>query len=158
MIKKYILTVFFIFLLAVIQATLIAHLRIMSAEPNIVLLFFIFVGIFAKPRSNFIYFLAVVSGLFLDFFSLIFGLHILVLVIMAIGVKKLALLIERKNVFSFIFLLFVSLLSYQFLITLLSVVFRGPYIPLGFANFIYNFVLGILFLSFYVFYKKKIKS
>lgn len=158
MIQKRIITIIFLFFLVVLQSTFFAHLNIKGASPNFVLIIFILVAFFSHPKSNFLYILAPISGIFLDFFSVSFGIHFITFSVLALVLKKFSSLIARKDILTVSVLLLISLIVYQIVIIFFYSVFSGIKVNFSFGGLIYNLILGLIFYYLYVFYKKKIKS
>jgi rod shape-determining protein MreD len=159
MIKKIIFTIFFIFLLTLLQVSFFAHFRIKGASPNILLIAFALISFFSKPKSNFIFLVAISSGLFLDIFSSsFFGLYSLIFIILALINKKLSISIEKKTTFSLVLILLASLFFYQLALTLFRLIFQNKYLFFNIWSLLYDFILGLILYFIYVFCRKRIKS
>jgi rod shape-determining protein MreD len=148
-------------ILAILQATFFSHFAIKHSLPNIVLLFFVLICFLKKniAKTNFLHILAILAGMFLDFFSsTIFGLYTLIFLALSFSIQKLLILLAKKNFLTFSLLLLFALLFFQLGQLLFFLIFEKEYLSFNLVELIYNFILGVIFYSIYVVYKKTIKS
>ncbi|MDI6883012.1 MAG: rod shape-determining protein MreD [Patescibacteria group bacterium] len=135
--KKYLILIIFLYLLAIFQESFLSHFAFLGAVPNLCLISLFFLIFFEKretPESfNFGVFLATLTGIILDLLSSFpFGIFTFSLTLSSILVKKLSQILQRSNILSLFFLFLIYFLSYKtFLI---------------FGNLLFNFFLEKTFI------------
>ena len=151
MIKQIVLLFLFPFL-SILQNTFFASLGL-----NFVLLFFIIILFFDKriSKSYFLYPVAFFAGLSLDLFSsFFFGVYILLFLVLAEVLKRISVLVVKKNFVTFAFALLVSIFLFELLESVIFSMSAKQYMPFDFSKVIYNCLLGFLFYYGYVCIKK----
>lgn len=144
------IVIFLFYFFAVLQNSFFAHFNLFGAAPNLVFVFFLLLIFFERQNKNLqIIFYAIVAGLFLDIFSYRYlGVSVVLFIFIGLLTKKIqSLLKEKRDKYPFIyfaFLVFVSLIVYELLLTA----------SLG-ISFFGRVIYGLLFAAagFYI-YKK----
>ena len=163
--KPFIVIILFYFF-AILQNSFFAHFVFSGGVLNLIfILFFLFV-FFEKQKSYYwVFFYAIIAGLFLDIFSYIsLGISIVLLIFITFLIKKTQFLLkEEKDNFSlmhFALLFSVSYILYSLLLQMCTFIFVVPH---AFPKFNLSFVVEIIYnlvcavLAFLI-YKKYVKE
>ncbi len=160
MVKQVILFLLFPFL-SVLQNTFFVHFGKTTGVPNFVLVFFIVILFFDKriSKSYFLYPMAFFAGLSLDLYSpLFFGVYTLLFIVLAEVLKRISVLIAKKNFITFAFSLIVNIFLFELSESFIFSIFAEQYVPFELSRFIYNCLLGFLFYLCYVFIQKTVSN
>lgn len=119
--KKYFFVILGFFILILLQESFFSRLAILGIPINFFLIFIFFLSFFEKEKSALIF--AVLGGIVLDVFSFsAFGINILTLFLAVFLVKEVSKLLKKTNVFVFLALFALFLLSFK-LFSILSKLF-----------------------------------
>jgi len=145
--KPFIVIILFYFF-AILQNSFFTHFVFSGGVLNLIfILFFLFV-FFEKQKSYYwVFFYAIIAGLFLDIFSYAsLGISIVLLIAIAFLIKKTqSLLKEEKDDFSlvhFALLFFVSFILYSLLLQTCIFIFVVPHV---FPKFSISFIVEIVY-------------
>jgi len=126
---KYYFPILFFWLLAVFQRSFLGNFSVFHFPFDIYLTCVFILVFFNKEKMG--TYLSVVSGIILDSLSFLpFGIFTLTLFLSSFSVKRISLLFQTSNIFSFLILLIIFLSFYR--------------IFLGSSKFIFEFVLAYL--------------
>ena len=157
---KVVFSLIFFYLLVVIQTSFLVHYEVKGGLLNLVLVSIILFNFFEKNESKSGLIIGGIGGLCLDIFSPYFpGLFTLLGIAAALLVKLLKPFFETKKSISFLIILLIVLLSYEIILTLMTLV-RGFYFNV--FNLLYNLAAGAIIYFLvkfaYVFAQKGIRK
>jgi len=140
---KIIFSLILFYFLAIIQTSFLVHYQINGGSLNLVLISIILFNFFEKKESRLGLIIAGAGGLYLDIFSPYFpGLFALLGIGTALLIRVIKPFFETKKLISFIIILFIILLFYEIILTLVTLS-HGFYFNI--FSLIYNFLVGAIF-------------
>ncbi len=149
--KKILIFVLFFFFLALIQTSFLIHFDIYGVSLNLVLISVILVNFFEKPWQKTGLVIAAIGGFYLDLFSNFqIGVSLLVLVVLALLIKRILKTLKEENILYFIPVFILAIAFYGFFSVLLN-----SALELSFPSFscldklkilgiFYNLLVGII--------------
>jgi hypothetical protein len=157
---KIIFSLILFYFLAIIQTSFLVHYQIRGGLLNLVLISIILFNFFEEKENKSGLIIAGAGGLYLDIFSPYFpGLFTLLGIAIALLIRALKPFFETKKFVSFIIIFFITLLFYEIILTLVTLVY-GFYFNI--FSLIYNFLVGTIFYFLskmvYVVIQKRIRK
>jgi hypothetical protein len=154
---KYILMPLLVVLTILIGQSYFGQLHIARALLNLPLIFSVLICFFSKDDL----FNLISISLFafvLELNSVNYGFNFLAFIILWFVVRYAVRLISQKNVLSFVFIAFISCLTYQLLFYIYSLLNHSINRYFNWQSLIYNFIVLAVIYFVYDFAKKKIQS